>query len=98
MITKTPVTVRTIGLLHGIRREAGLPTSFTTDVPAEGREASVLAVDVGLPLEAVEGIFHNYTKSGLDSVIRPGDRVAFVPYGTPASHPAFFGPFGEGDA
>jgi hypothetical protein len=23
----------------------------------------------------------------------PGDRVAFVPYGTPASHPAFFGAF-----
>jgi len=25
--------------------------------------------------------------------VMPGDRVAFVPPGTPASHPAFFGPF-----
>ena len=25
--------------------------------------------------------------------VLPGDRVAFVPRGTPASHPAFFGKF-----
>jgi hypothetical protein len=28
-------------------------------------------------------------------MVHPGDRVAFVPLGTPASHPAFFGPFVE---
>lgn len=96
MPSGAPVTVRILAYLHGIRRQAGLPSSLTVEVPAEGRSAADLAVDLGLPLDAVEGVFHNHVKSGLDSVIRPGDRVAFVPYGTPASHPAFFGPFGDG--
>ena len=95
-VTSEPgVTVRMLASLHGIRGEAGLPTAFTVDVPAGGREAGQLALDLGLPLDAVEGVFHNHVKSGLEVVIRPGDRVAFVPYGTPASHPAFFGPFGS---
>jgi hypothetical protein len=52
-----------------------------------------LAGSIGLPLELIEGVFHNFTSAGLDALVLPGDRVAFVPPGTPASHPAFFGRF-----
>jgi hypothetical protein len=96
--TDSQVTVRTLAYLRSFRSEAGLPTTFRVDVPADGLSAGALAGYIGLPADMVEGVFHNYVKSGLDSLVVPGDRVAFVPYGTPASHPAFFGPFGDDPA
>ena len=41
-----------------------------------------------LPEERIDGIFYNHVPAGLGTTVRPGDRVAFVPLGTPASHPA----------
>lgn len=87
------VTVRMLAFLHSLRREQGLPSTVRMEVPLAGIRAGDLAEGLGLPVEMIEGVFHNYTVAGLDSVVRPGDRVAYVPYGTPASHPAFFGPF-----
>jgi hypothetical protein len=87
------VTVRAIAFLDTFCKEHGLPTTMSVEVPDKGVSAFDLAGSVGLPVERIEGIFHNYRVSGLDAVVLPGDRVAFVPYGTPASHPAFFGPF-----
>jgi hypothetical protein len=87
------VTVRMIALLHGYQREHGRPTGDRIDAPDEGISARDLAAELGLPSDLVEGVFLNHRAAGLDVVVRPGDRVAFVPYGTPASHPAFFGPF-----
>ena len=87
------VTVRAIAFLDTFCREHGLPSTMSIDVPEAGITAFDLADSIGLPVERIEGIFHNYTVSGLDALIVPGDRVAFVPYGTPGSHPAFFGPF-----
>ena len=55
--------------------------------------ARELASSLGLPLERIDGEFINHRSADLDTVVHPGDRVAFVPLGTPASHPAFFGPF-----
>ena len=87
------VTVRAIAFLDTFCRENGLSSTMSVQVPADGITALDLAGSVGLPVERIEGVFHNYTSSGLDALVMPGDRVAFVPFGTPASHPAFFGPF-----
>ena len=87
------VTVRAIAFLDTFCKENGMPTTMSVEVSQDGVVAHDLAASIGLPVERIEGIFHNYTISGLDAVVMPGDRVAFVPYGTPASHPAFFGPF-----
>jgi hypothetical protein len=87
------VTVRAIALLDAFCKAHGIPTTMRVEVPEGGVSAYELAESIGLPVESIEGIFHNYTVSGLDAVVVPGDRVAYVPYGTPASHPAFFGPF-----
>jgi hypothetical protein len=93
-MSRTPsVTVRAIAFLDTFCREHGLPSTLSIDVPEAGIAALDLADSIGLPVERIEGIFHNYVISGLDALVMPGDRVAFVPYGTPASHPAFFGPF-----
>jgi hypothetical protein len=87
------VTVRAIAFLDAFCRERGRPSTLNVSVPQAGITALDLARSLGLPVERIEGIFHNYSSSGLDALVMPGDRVAFVPLGTPASHPAFFGPF-----
>ena len=82
-----------LGLLHTYRTERSLPPSVFVQVPDEGTSARDLAMSLGLPVDRIDGEFLNYRGAGLDAVVCPGDRVAFVPLGTPASHPAFFGPF-----
>lgn len=89
--TYPPTSVKMLGLLHGACRERGLPTSAVLDVPADGVRALDLALSLGAPGELVEGLFLNGDLVGPGALVRPGDRVAFVPPGTPATHPAFFG-------
>jgi hypothetical protein len=93
MKTAAPATVRMIAFLDSYRKERGLPTTVLAPVPEDGVRARELAEALNLPLEMVEGAFLNQLPVGLDAVVRPGDRIAFVPFGTPASHPAFFGAF-----
>jgi hypothetical protein len=93
MQTATHVTVRSIAFLDAFCKEHGMPSTMSVEVPETGITALDLAESIGLPLELIEGIFHNYSASGVGTLVMPGDRVAFVPPGTPASHPAFFGSF-----
>jgi hypothetical protein len=90
----TPATVRMFASLHTFRRDRGLPTTVSVEVPADGVRAADLAQSLELPLEAIEGVFRNSELVGLGALVAPGDRIAFVPYGTPATHPAFFGRHG----
>jgi hypothetical protein len=85
------VTVRMIALLHTYRRERGLPVTVSLEVPEDGARAIDIARELGLPVERIEGLFLNGRLLGLGALVTPGDRVAFVPHGTPASHAAFFG-------
>lgn len=80
-----------LALLHGYCREHGLPTTMHLTIPTEGIRAVDLASSIGLPVDDIEGLFLNGHLVGLGATVHAGDRVAFVPYGTPASHPAFFG-------
>ena len=93
MSDSTTSTVRMLGFLHTHRVDRGLPPSVQVELPEGGMTARELASSLGLPLERIDGEFINHRSADLDTVVRPGDRVAFVPLGTPASHPAFFGPF-----
>ncbi len=86
-------TVRMLAFLDALRRDQGLPSTLVVEIPAGGIEAGDLAESLGLPLDRIEGVFHNYSVAGLDCLVGPGDRVAYVPVGTPASHPSFFGDF-----
>ncbi len=93
MTDATHAYVRCLALLHSVQRERGRPTSMWLPVPESGASARSLAEEIGLPAELVEGVFLNHRIAGLDAAVHAGDRVAFVPVGTPASHPAFFGRF-----
>ncbi|MHB1341820.1 MAG: MoaD/ThiS family protein [Coriobacteriia bacterium] len=84
-------TVRVFAFLRDIRAERGLPATCEVEVPTGGVSAREIARQLGLPLELVEGVFHNGRLFEHDVIVRPGDRIALVPPGTPAFHPAFFG-------
>ncbi len=80
------VTIRTFGCLYDIRCKAGEPPSVVRDVPEEGLTAGAIATELGLPHDQIEGVFCNGTVFSLSHIIMPGDRIAFVPYGTPGPH------------
>lgn len=90
------VHVRVLGSLRPSLTDRGLPYEFDTDVPSEGVVARVLASDLGLPIERVEGVFVNHTVHGLGIVINPGDQIAFVANDTPGPHRFFLGLFAAG--
>lgn len=90
------VTVRLFGALHTLRRERGLPTMLEVTVPAGGMTGAELAAMLDMPLDLIEGVFCNRTVYPLRHRIVPGDRVAFVPKGTPGPHRFFLGLYAAG--
>lgn len=99
MAGERDIKVRMFGALRAFRRERGLPEETCVSVPEGGVPARQVATDLDLPLEAIEGIFCNHTIRPLSHVVRPGDEVAFVPYGTPGPHRYYLGLYkaGRGD-
>lgn len=95
-MSETTATVRLFGALHTLYRERGLSTTLDVEVPAEGLTAKELALALDLPLDMVEGVFCNRAVYPIDHVVRPGDRVAFVPKGTPGPHRFFLGLYAAG--
>lgn len=89
-------TVRMFGALHTLCRERGTETTLCVDVPPEGISARSLAESMDLPVEMIEGVFCNGHVYGLSRLVRPGDRVGFVPYGTPGPHRFFLGLYQAG--
>lgn len=92
----SPVTVRMFGVLHSLRQERGLPTTVDVEVPEDGTTGRELARMLDLPVDRIEGVFVNRTVHPVDHHIDPGDRVAFVPYGTPGPHRVFLGLYDAG--
>jgi hypothetical protein len=84
------------GALHTLRKERGLPTVAEVAIPAEGLTATALADALDLPLDLFEGVFCNRTVYPMRHSIAPGDRVAFVPKGTPGPHRFFLGLYAAG--
>ena len=79
-----------------MRTERGLPYTLAVEVPEGGIAARDLAVALGLPPEKIEGVFVNHVMLGIGVHVSPGDRVAFVPYGTPGPHRVFLGLYAAG--
>lgn len=96
MTEDVKVTVRMFGLLHSARKAAGLPTTVEIDVPEEGATARQIANDLGLAVDVIEGVFVNRTVYDLGHPVMPGDRIAFVPQGTPGPHRFYLGLYRAG--
>lgn len=96
MSESTTAAVRMFGCLHDICAERGEPTTVEFDVPEEGMPAADIATALGLPHDQIEGIFCNATVYPLSHIVHRGDRIAFVPYGTPGPHRVNLGLYAAG--
>ncbi|WP_298433623.1 MoaD/ThiS family protein [Geobacter sp.] len=96
MNAHTNTTVRMFGALHTFRKERGLEPKTEVSIPPEGRTARELARELGLPIKKIEAVFINHVVYGLDHLIQPGDRVAFVPTGIPGHVRLLLGIYGAG--
>jgi hypothetical protein len=90
------VAARLFGALYTWAHGQGRPTAFEVEVPPGGVAARDLAKQAGLPLDLIEGVFVDGRVHGADHVIFPGQRVAFVPKGTPGPHRVFLGLYDAG--
>ena len=90
------VIVRIFGSLRPLRTARGLPSTLTVQVPQGGIAARDLAGSLGLPPDKLEGVFVNHGLHGIGVHVSPGDRVAFVPYGTPGPHRVLLGLYAAG--
>jgi hypothetical protein len=86
MTNQPTITVRMFGCLHTFRKEQGLDSTLELALPNQGATAEVIALQLGLPLDKIEGVFINNLVYPLDKIIIPGDRVAFIPTGIPGPH------------
>ena len=93
-----PVIVRMFSVLRAEREARGLPGIAEVDVAAEGANARDIAVHLGLSPDTIEGVFVNHKLYALDRHVLPGDRIAFVPYGTPGPHRFYLGLYKAGQA
>ncbi|KAF0207182.1 MAG: hypothetical protein FD171_1945 [Actinobacteria bacterium] len=96
MAEERTATIRAFGCLHDLLCEREEPTTVHLDVPEEGLPASEIARQLGLPLDLIEGVFCNGTVYPVEHVVLPGDRAAFVPYGTPGPHRFSLGLYAAG--
>ncbi len=84
------IEIRGFGNLQKLFEEKGWPFPLIIDI---GEEicAFNLADKLSIPTENIEIIFINGRASALDSLIKPGDRVAFIPPGTPGPYRVLLG-------
>jgi hypothetical protein len=90
------VEIRVFGRLRRYLDENGLPYTLQRHVEEDGSSAYDLAGELGLPPEEVEAVFRNGRVQNIYDPVHPGDRVAFLPYGTPGPYRAFLGIWREG--
>jgi hypothetical protein len=86
MTNQPAITVRMFGCLHTFRKEQGLDSTVDIAIPHQGTTAELIALQLGLPLDRIEGVFINNLVYSLDKTVIPGDRVAFIPIGIPGPH------------
>ncbi|MBF7084039.1 MoaD/ThiS family protein [Desulfallas sp. Bu1-1] len=84
------VEVRAFSFLKLEFDRRGWPFPMTVKLERECT-ALELAEKLELPRDKIEAVFINGIAGPLDRVVRPGDRVAFVPPGTPGPYRVILG-------
>lgn len=79
MERKAEIEILMFGSLHAYQKERGLPSTFELPLASAGKRAIEIAGDLGLPLKTIGAIYCNHRPENLQKLIRPGDRVAFIP-------------------
>ena len=84
------IEVRAFGRLAGFFEEKRWPAPLLLDL-GEPITGAALAGKLEIPLDEIEVIIVNGFVQALDYSIQPGDRVAFVPWGTPGPYRVLLG-------
>lgn len=84
------VEVRGFGDLKKLFDERGWPFPLLVDLPGE-TTAAALAEKLDIPPGKIEIIFVNGCARNINHPVGPGDRVAFVPPGTPGPYRVILG-------
>ncbi len=90
------VEVRGFSFIKELFDQRGLPFPLSVDLSGECT-AEDLARRLEIPLDLVEAVFINGIVSSLGHRIKPGDRVAFIPPGTPGPYRVVLGFFKHSD-
>ncbi len=84
------VEVRAFSFLKELFDRRGWSSPLRVAVEGECTAAQ-LAEKLALPRKSIETVFINGMAGSLDRVVQPGDRVAFVPPGTPGPYRVILG-------
>ena len=84
------IEVRGFGELKKLFEERAWPYPLLLKLEKD-ISAFDLAGELNIPVERIEIVFVNGKANTLDCLIKPGDRVAFVPPGTPGPYRVLLG-------
>jgi molybdopterin converting factor small subunit len=84
------IEVRAFGEFMKIFKDQNWPWPKRVEIDGE-TSAAVVAAKLGIPIDKVEILFINGFAQKPDHTIKPGDRVAFVPPGTPGPYRLMLG-------
>lgn len=84
------VEVRGFSFIKEIFDRRGLSFPFFVEIDG-GCTAAELAERLEIPRHMLEAVFINGISRGTGGMVRPGDRVAFVPPGTPGPYRVVLG-------
>lgn len=85
------INIRIFGALRIYMDKQGRPYAFEIEIPRKGQPAFDIARELHIPPEKIEAVFCNGRVINIYDSVLPGDRVAFLPYGTPGPYRVFLG-------
>ena len=89
--TETPVEVRVFGALRKHLDRRNIPYFLKKQITPAALTPIDIARELDLPPGEIEGVFVNGKICDIGMLLSPGDRVAFLPYGTPGPYRVFLG-------
>jgi len=85
------IRVKVNGSLRRFMDESGMPYECERVIEESGVKAVEIIADLGLPLHMVEAVFCNGRVINIYDKVKPGDRLALFPFGTPGPYRVFLG-------
>ncbi len=83
--------IRVFGALRKHMDNQELPYFIRKQITPNTCTPIDIAGELKLPQDEIEGVFINGKVSDMQTVLSPGDRIAFLPYGTPGPYRLFLG-------
>jgi len=86
-----PFEVRIFGALRSHMDRQNLPYILMKEIHEGKTTPGDIAEELNIPVDEIEAVFINGKVSDRESILSPGDRIGFFPYGTPGPYRVFLG-------